>query len=265
MAAQDSISTSSPFSIDVLSLQAAPPRAQRSVAEGASIRIRGFGVFSETNGTIDFGDSFANVESEIDLAETLGMDTEKFTGGGLIGFTFGSQRRWHLDFSYLGFYEFEGSRNVGSISWNDEIYVGQVDSKARIHEGAVSLGFDFWRPGNVTLTAFLAAHMFYVEAEIEEQLTGRNNSVQFFAPVPVLGGSLRWDLTPNVYVSGSAGGIYAGDVASFFDLSAEFGVDFTENWGVFIGYRFWDLQIEWDDDEYDFDNGAVYAGVEYRL
>jgi hypothetical protein len=89
--------------------------------------------------------------------------------------------------------------------------------------------------------------------------------VSFVAPVPVLGTGLRWGITPNIYVLGNVAGIYAGEYASYIDGSVEVGYDFNRNFGMFVGFRYYAMDLEWDGDEYDVDNQAVYAGVEVRL
>jgi len=68
-----------------------------------------------------------------------------------------------------------------------------------------------------------------------------------------------------VYVQGGVAGFYAGDLASYLELTAEAGVDLTKNVGVFVGYRYWTFNLEFDDDSYEVDNSMVYAGVEVRL
>src|SRR4051794_22972112 len=86
-----------PLSLDVLTLQAAPPHDRpHSVAEGTKVRIRGFGIWSSANGGIDFANNdplFTDLNHDIDFEDTLGMDLDQFTGGALVGFDFG---RFHL-------------------------------------------------------------------------------------------------------------------------------------------------------------------------
>ena len=269
-AAEDAGTT--PFALDLLSLQAndahVADRDVHSVAHGTWLRLRGFGLWSQANSSIDFqGGPIADLLNDIDFEDTLGMDLDTFTGGALIGFNFGSEKQFHLDFTYWGFYDYDGDRVVGTIIFDDQVFTGEVESRARIHEGDLDLGWDFWRPESVplTLTGSIGARVYHINAELQEVLTGREQSLTFFAPIPTLGLALRWDVTRNLYVRGAVAGIYAGELASYIDASAEIGFDITRNVGVFAGYRFWDLHVEWDDDDYDFDNGSVYAGVEVRL
>jgi hypothetical protein len=257
-----------PLSLDVLSLQAAPPRQRpSSLADGTSVRFRGYGIWSSASGNLDFNDDDSPVPGaihDIDLEDTLGMDLDQFTGGALLGFNFGPA---HLDLSYNGYYDYDGDRDVGTIVFNDNVYAGRVTSSLQIHEGAVNFRYDLWQAENVdlTLSPEFGVRVFYEQAEINESLTGRDDSVEFWAPVPTPGVSLRWGLSDNLYLKGTAAGFYAGDLAGYYDLAAELGYDINQNVGVFVGYRFWSLDVEWDDDAVDVQNGSLYAGVELRM
>jgi hypothetical protein len=262
------------MSIDLLALDDLPAdpavaTPNRSVADGTSVRIRGFAIYSQANGEIDFHSDSAIIDANnnINLESTLGMDLDKFTGGALLGFNFGHEKRFHLDFTYQGYYDYEGSRDVGSIVFNGKVFTGEVDSSAQLAELDIDFRYDFWKPESVdlTLSGTLGLRNYFIQAKVQEVLTGRNDSVEFIAPIPVLGGSLRWGITPNVYVQGNASGIYLGEYGNYYDLSAEVGVDLNRNVGLFLGYRFWAMNLEWDNDDYDFDNGAIYSGVEMRF
>jgi hypothetical protein len=231
--------------------------------------LRGFGIYSEATGSANFhtGSSLNNVTNDIDLEDTLGMDLHKFTGGGLVGFNFGPGQRFHLDFTYWGYYDYKGDKDVGLIVFGDNVFTGRVISRVRLHEADVDFRFDFWKPDaiDLTFTGTLGARLFYIDAEAHESASATNDSVTFLAPIPAPGLQLRWGITPNVYVQGGVAGFYAGDLASYLELTAEAGVDLTKNVGVFVGYRYWTFNLEFDDDSYEVDNSMVYAGVEVRL
>jgi hypothetical protein len=256
-----------PLLLGVNLLDIQPASSGQPVARNASVRLRGFGVYSSASGDIQYGDETPGIRSNLDLESTLGMDLDKFTGGALLGFNLGADKRLHVDLSYEGYYNYTGSRNVGSISFNDQIFTADVSSSLRIYEGAIAFGYDIYRADGtgLTLTPTLGLRLFYVEATLGEDASPLSSSATLWVPIPELGGSLRWDLTENFYVKGSASGIYAGELASFVNLSAEAGFDVNANLGVFIGYRYWLLQFNYDDDELDFDTSGVYAGVELRM
>jgi hypothetical protein len=107
--------------------------------------------------------------------------------------------------------------------------------------------------------------VFYINAKVREELTGREDSELLWVPVPEPSLSLRWGITPNLYVRGKVAGFYAGSLASDVDASGEIGLDLNRNVGLFVGYRFWTLDFDYHDDSFDFDNSSIYAGMEVRL
>lgn len=233
-----------------------------SVASGTTFRFRGFGVFSDASGSAKWGHRVPGLVSDIDLEDVLGMDMETFTGGFLIGLNVG---RAHFEASYDGFYDYDGDRVLGSISVDGEVYTGEVKSSLELHAGMLNFGYDLIKADRFTLTGNLGLRIFNVDASIQEVLTGRNSSIELWLPVPTPGLAARVNLTENLYVSGSAAGIWAGDYGSYVELSAEVGYDINRNVGVFIGYRYWTLELDWDNDHLDIDIGGVYAGVEVRI
>lgn len=237
----------------------------KSVAADTSMRLRAYGIFSTASGTFDVGDDVPGSRSVIDFEDTLGMDMDKFTGGVLLGLNFGADKRMHLDISYDGFYDYDGDRIVGSISFDGEVYTAEVESDLEIHSGAVNFGYDFWQSDALTLTGNLGVRLFHIDGSIREVLTGREGSLELWAPIPTGGLSLRWDITPNLYARGTANGIYLGDLACYLELGAEVGYDFNQNLGVFVGYRYWAVSVDYNEDALDVDIGSIYAGIEIRM
>jgi hypothetical protein len=195
------------------------------------------------------------------------MDMDDFSGGALLGFNLGADKRLHADFSYEGYFDYNGNRDVGSISFNDRVFTARVKSDFKLQEGAMVLGYDIWRsegPG-LTITPTLGLHVFYVEARLGEEASPLRDSASLWVPIPDVGLAVRWDITQNIYVRGSAEGIWLGELAAYGNFTAEVGYDFTPNVGVFAGYRYWLFKVDYQDDRFDFDANSLYAGVEFRL
>ena len=260
-----------PFSIDLLEVRldsgGGDAGAGRSVAEGTWLRIRGFGIYSEASSRLNFDDTVPLIRNDIDFEDTLGMDMDKFTGGALVGFNFGNEKRWHFDVSFNGYYDYTGTRDVGSLEFNGTVFTGTVKSELEVLEGIASISYDIWRPESpaLTLTTGLDFHLFYARAQLTQVVGTQSDEYTLWVPVPAPSVALRWDITPNLYVRGSAAGLWLGEFGNFYDLSAEVGYDFTRNLGVFAGCRYWSIHVEYNDDEFDFDNSSVYAGVEVRF
>src|SRR5262249_52408868 len=140
---------------------AAAAQAQRSVADDTWLRFRGFGIWSQTDGEIDFHNDtgVAGIRDNIDFHDTLGMDMKKFNGGALVGFNLGSEHRFHIDLSYWGYYDYTGERTLGSINFNGTVFTGRVASKLQLDEVDVDMRYDLWKPdtADLTLSLLLAA------------------------------------------------------------------------------------------------------------
>lgn len=267
-AAADDALPAGPFMLS-MNLLDGPERSAngRSVAADTSVRFRVFGIYSESSGNYDFPNDVPLVPNDLDFEDTLGMDMDKFTGGALLGFNFGTDKRWHLDLSFNGYYDYTGDRNVGSIEFNGEVFVGRVKSSLEVYEGIAAVSYDLWRNDSpaLTLNTGLDLHLYWVEAQLSEVLGTQSDEYSLLVPMPAPSLKLRWDLTPNVFVRGGAAGMYLGELGNFYELSAEVGYDLSRNVGVFVGYRYWSLHFEYNDKTLDFDNSGVYAGVEVRM
>lgn len=237
----------------------------KSVADGTTLRLRGFGIMSDAEGDLKWGDRISGVTSDLDLEQILGMDLNTCTGGFLIGLNLGSEKRLHLEASYDGFYDYDGDRVIGSISVDGEVYTGEVRSSIELHAGMLNIGYDFLKMDRFTVTGNLGVRIFYVDASIEEVLSGRNESLELWVPIPTPGIAARVNLTDNLYISGSAAGLWLGEYGCYVEASAEIGYDLNRNMGVFVGYRFWALDLEWSDNNLEFQNGHLYAGIEVRI
>jgi hypothetical protein len=154
---------------------------------------------------------------------------------------------------------------VGTIEFDGEVFTGVVDSELKLMEGIAALNYDVMQSDALTLNLGLDVHLFYAEAQLTGVLGAQTQEYELWVPMPAASLALRWDITPNIYVRGSAAGMYLGEYGDFYDLSAEVGYDFSRGLGVFAGYRYWALNFDYNDDSFDFDTGALYAGVEVRF
>jgi hypothetical protein len=259
---------SRPLSLSVNDVAAADAGDTRgSIARDTTFRFRAFGIYSSASGSLDTNDQFPLIPSDLDFEETLGLDLDEFSGGALVGFNFGSDHRWHFDVGFNGYYDYEGTKDVGTIEFEGEVYTADVKSRLRAAEGFAAINYDVWLSDaqNLTLNLGLDVHLFYVKAQLTEVLGTQSDSLTVWAPVPAPGIGLRWDITRNIYVRGKAAGLWLGDLGDFYDLSAELGYDFARNFGVFIGYRYWGLRLDYSDTELEWDANRVYAGIELRM
>ena len=77
--------------------------------------------------------------------------------------------------------------------------------------------------------------------------------------------TIRWDITEHFHVAAGAGGIYLGNYGGFFDAAAEIGVDFSENLGLYGGYRWMHAEADVSDVDLDINLRGFFAGLEIRF
>lgn len=243
-----------------------------SIAEGATLRIRAAAWFTNTDGTIQSGEAAAGSTSEIDLEETLGVDTDTTVVIGEIGFSFGENKEWHLDFGYTGPFTYEGTSGAINVTFDDVNFTGVVDSDADIEFYTINLGYDIWENEHLTLTVGGGVRVFDVDLSITgtgSQDGGppvaQEEQADALAPIPVLSAALRWDINDRLFLKGSGAGLYVGQYGTFVDLAAEIGFDFNETFGLFAGYRYVHAEADINDLEFDLNIDGPYIGAELRF
>jgi hypothetical protein len=243
-----------------------------SVARDTTFRLRAAAWFTSAEGSFSAGEPIPGTISEIDLEDTLDLDTDQTAAWVTLGFNLGAQRRWHIDLGYTGHFSYDGTSGPVEISFNDRVFAGNVDSHAELDIYEFSLRYDLVQSGPFTLSIGPGLRVFDFEASLEGfaspgtiPSTIRRETADAIIPLPGLGVGLRWDITENLYLRGSAQGIYAGDYGNYFDAAAEFGWDIWTNFGLFAGYRWIHAEAELDDVEFDVTLQGPYAGAELRF
>jgi hypothetical protein len=90
------------------------------------------------------------------------------------------------------------------------------------------------------------------------------------APIPTIGGIIRYYIVPNISITGELTGIKVPDSVSkefkahYADLDIYGTVNFTNNIGAQVGYRNFDLGYLVDDDTGTFELKGLYFGVVAR-
>ncbi|MEX2218337.1 MAG: hypothetical protein WD749_06210 [Phycisphaerales bacterium] len=243
------------------------------VSRDTTVRFRVSGWQTQAGGDLRIGEPIPGAMSTLDIEDTLGLDTEQFAGMATLGFNLGTERRWHLDLGYTGHFEYEGESDPITISFNDRVYTGVVESRAEFDMYELTLSYDLIRTDRFTLAVGGGARVFDLTAEVSGTATdpGGGPAVQrtdeegALVPIPAFGLGARFDVTEHLYLRGSARGVYAGDYGSFLDASAEIGFDFSANIGLYAGYRLLRAEADVEDVEFDLRLHGAYAGVEIRF
>jgi hypothetical protein len=252
------------------------PAIRAPLHRDTALRIRGSGWFSRADGTLVVGDEvpqFPAAIRELDLRDTLNLDTDETVFWGEVALHFGRGRRWMIGGGYSGPFRYSGRSEPLQIAFRDRVYQGQVVSDAKFDIYEINAGYEILRGSRHSLRLGVATRLFDVEAALEgtavDPQTGatqqRRESVRALAPIPGPALDLRLHASERLYVRGRAGGIWLGDLGHFVDASAEIGYELSRNLGVFGGYRW--IRAEADVREIDFELNlhGVYAGAEIRF
>ncbi len=243
------------------------------VSRDTTFHVRGAAWFSELSGSVSVGDPIPGATSDIDLIDTLGLDANKMVLSASAGFNLGKSGRFHIDVGFNGPFNYDGDSGTVDIAFNNLRYTGSVSSTADFNIYQIDLGYDVIQNDVVTLNLGGGTRIFDIDTSVEGTATDPNTNTTAYqresesivAPLPGLGGSLRIDITPNVYIKGSGKGIYAGNYGNFYDLAAEIGYDITKNFGVFAGYRLMHGEAEVGDVNFDVQLEGFFAGAEVRF
>jgi opacity protein-like surface antigen len=244
-----------------------------AVSRDTTFRLRGAGWFSSADGSFSVGDAIPGTISDIDLEDDLDLDTDQTVVWATLGFNLGESRRWHIDLGYTGHLDYDGTSDPIEISFNDQVFSGNVESHAELDIYEFSLRYDLIQDGPFTLHIGPGLRVFDFEASVQGTATDpSNNTTQFrtedesgIIPLPGLGLGIRDDITEQLYIRAAAQGIYAGDYGNYFDGAAELGFDLNANFGIFVGYRWLHAEADIDDLEFDVNLPGPYAGAELRF
>jgi hypothetical protein len=81
-------------------------------------------------------------------------------------------------------------------------------------------------------------------------------------PVPIVGGSFRWDVDDRFYLVGTAQTHTIPDGNTLLDLTAETGIDFSPTVGLRAGYTYVRTAVELEQFDARLSQSGVFARVE---
>jgi hypothetical protein len=254
----------------------APTIVEQPVHRGTTLRVRGAGWFSRADGMLIVGDpipEFPLAIRELDLQDTLNLDTDETVFWGQASLHFGRDRRWMIGGGYSGPFRYEGRTEPLQIAFRDRVFEGQIESDARFHIFEINSGYDVSRGDRHAVTLGVSTRIFDVRASLEGTATDpdtgnteqRRERVTALVPIPGPALGLRLDASERLFIRGRASGIWLGNWGHFVDASAEVGYDISRNLGVFAGYRWLRAEADVSDIEFDLTLDGIYAGAEIRF
>jgi hypothetical protein len=256
--------------LDIPMLSMAPQAAASSsgsapvsIASTTKFRLRIFAVAATASADASAGDPVGGRSTEIDYENDLGMDMSKQSAGGSIGFNMGANNEWHLDIGMMGYWSYSGTSANPNRAFEGTAFTSTTNSVSRVWQWEATLLYDILKTGPVTFGVGGGIRLYDIDLELRSGTTSRQ--IDFFQPVPIISGSVRWDITSKWYLKAGVGGIYLGEYGQHFEFNPEVGFDLTRTIGVYAGYRYTFHKLEPSDKSFDWRNNAFILGLELRF
>jgi hypothetical protein len=193
--------------------QQAPPEAPVQPAspwERFSLNIGGFAMSSNTELRVD--STTTGVGAVVDLENTLGVESRIDTYRADMLWRFGGTRRHQLELHYYT------SKRDGSQILDEDVTIGDVtfpagegvDSTLDISFINLDYGYAFFQDDRIRLSAAIGLHTTGIEFQVNAPSVGLFESESFTAPLPVLGLSGDFIVTPRWRLKASLSVLYLG-------------------------------------------------------
>jgi len=243
--------------------------ATRGMEERFRLDVGGF--FQKFDTTATIGGEDGRPGTEINFENVLGQNSHQ-TNLRLDGYwRFGPHGT--LLFAYRGWHRTNDHVIDREITIGDTTYhVGaNVSSDNRVDVIQLYYGYSFVNTGEFELGAMLGLSGYYTKLAFSASgnVTGPggtsagttgNESKNFLAPVPGIGGYLKYTLLPRFFIYGSVKGLptvtISGHSGSFVDFTAGLDYFFTKNVGLGAGYEYTKITYK--------DASTPRVGLEYK-
>ena len=238
------------------------------------LRIEGYYAKAESTARVDATNG--QTGTVIDFEKDLGLGETKTTAAFLLGARFFDN--WRTEFEY---YELKrnSSRVIDrEISWGDTVYPisARLDASFDSTIYRWSTGYSFIKSTEAELGASLGLHVTSFGLALSGS-TGEGGALQTerreqTVPLPTLGLYGTYAFSPEISMNGRADVLYLSyNEYSGRLLNFNLGVDwrFTKNFGVGVGYRFVDYQLDitrnsWHGEvNYKFSGPTVYLNAAF--
>ncbi|MGH7362300.1 MAG: hypothetical protein ACREJ7_07335 [Candidatus Methylomirabilales bacterium] len=204
--------------------------------------------------------------TRVDAVDTLGVDEEQNVFEGRAGLTFFGRHKFRIGYLPLSF---EGDRtitqdfNFGGVTFTASERV-LTDLDVKILRGGYE--FDFFKTPVGYLGILLEVHYFDGEAHLRTVSTGKDETVDFRVPIPVIGLAFRaYPITRILSVGAEVVGITAGDKGHYLDGEMSITLSPWPFVELTAGYRVIDLEGEEGDDKIDLFLHGPFASFTVRF
>lgn len=243
----------------------AGPLDSPNAGDDTFVKIRAGGMFVTADGEITVGDMIGGATNVLDFEDTLGQDTDDFSPIGSITVAI-PIIDLSIELGYMGNYKFDGS-TTNTVSFDDQEFSGTIDSYEDLTMYELNVLYELAELKYITIYVGGGARVIDAEASITGDVMGSTTTETEEAIIPIPVGSIgaNFDLGRNIAIRGNLSGMYFGDYGTVIDAKAELGYDFHRLFGVFIGYRFMNVESTEFDVEVDATMQGLYGGGEVRF
>jgi hypothetical protein len=196
--------------------------------------------------------------TDINLEDDLGMETKTntFRASGYYRFN----DRHKVEFSYYALDTSSTNTIVRDLYWDGKLYKAgaTLDSQLDIDIYKLSYAYSFYHSESLELAGSIGLHVMDIETGLKGSAfilgqigTYGDGTVNFLAPLPVVGFRIDYAITPRLHINGLVDyfGItidqFSGDFTDVV-LSVEYRV--LDNVGIGAGFNYTNLNITVDDD-----------------
>jgi hypothetical protein len=224
------------------------------------------GYIADLDSSVYIGSDTLGLGASVDVEEALGLDSSMSVFRAEVSYRFGSSRRHMLGLKYYDFRRSSTKKLETEITWQDKTYpIGTtVESYYNIGVIKAGYGYAFFQDDRISLAASIGLFITPIEAGISATGIGTEEE-EITAPLPVVGMSLDFAITPKLFLKQSLEvfyleiGDFKGSIAAF-NIVCEY--NFWKNVGFGIGYDMFDLKIEANGSDYP--NLDFIGKIEFR-
>jgi hypothetical protein len=250
-----------------------PRNVGEPVAMGEGYRIEGSAGFWSPGADMTISSEALGIAGdEINFKKDLGLEDQRFRE---LHVVFKPTRRAKLRFQYIPIKYTQKAAVTRDITFNGQLYRVGVPIESTLSWKAYRFTYEYDFVSNERLFAGLLLEAKYTD--VEATLDSPNSvspTIHEFAhasaPIPAIGGIVRYYVMPNVSITGELSGVTIPDSISkkynahYADLDLYGTFNLTPNIGVKGGFRSFDVGYLVEDDSGSFTLNGIYFGLVAR-
>jgi hypothetical protein len=252
-------------------LLTAMAHAQSEQPEGNKFFVGVGGFWPDVNTTVRVDGNGGVIGTKLDFESDLGLDDRKALFTGLASWHIA--KRHYLELMYFRLAR-SGTHDIDvDIRFRDKVFSAQSTLNSFFDTDVlrISYGYAFYDNGKSRLIGQAGAHYTQVSTGITLKGAGSVTAdAKAKVPLPVIGLQYDYQFTPKMSLDARAQIFrlsFDGIDGALNNLSATFQYGFTPQFGAFIGYNYYSLNVDADREQwhgsFDFSYSGPWLGVSY--